>query len=64
MEQKKDEFDVCGFVMAFEAGELDEGDIVEGFQYLIDTGLVWSLQGSYGRAAKRLIENGVCHARF
>lgn len=35
---------------------------VEAWQYLIDTGLVWQLQGSYGRTAQRLIEEGVCNA--
>ena len=30
------------------------------WQYLIDTGLVWELQGWYGRRAKVLIESGVC----
>lgn len=32
----------------------------EAFQYLIDTDLVWSLQGFYGRTARDLIEQGVC----
>ena len=53
-------FDTCSFVMAFEAGELDEDEIVEGFQHLIDSGVVWSLQGSYGRTAAALIEGGHC----
>ena len=55
-------FDTCSFVMAFEAGELDEDEIVEGFQHLINSGVVWSLQGSYGRTAAALIESGRCEA--
>lgn len=39
-----------------EAGHTDE--ILEAWQYLVDTGIVWQLQGSYGRAAMNMIENG------
>ena len=49
------------FIMAYEAGELDEQETIDGFQLLIDSGLAWSLQGCYGRMAARLIENGDCH---
>lgn len=34
---------------------------VEAWQYLIDTGLAWRLQGSFGRMAARLIQDGVCY---
>ena len=49
-------------------------DIIDGFQYgdaqetiaayqhLIDTGIVWSLQGRFGRQAMHLIEVGLCTA--
>lgn len=57
----KKRFDAVGFIMEFEAGELDHDQIVEGFQELINSGLVWQLQGSYGRAAARLIEDGYCN---
>jgi hypothetical protein len=53
-------FDSIGFIMAFEAGEATEDEIIEGFQALIDNGMAWSLQGSYGRAAKQLIDQGLC----
>ena len=33
---------------------------VEAWQYLIDTGLAWKLQGWYGRTAQRLINDGYC----
>ena len=35
-------------------------DIIHAYQHLIDTGIVWSLQGRYGRQAKHLIEVGLC----
>ncbi len=34
-------------------------DEVDFFQELVDSGLAWSLQGSYGRTAKDLIEAGL-----
>lgn len=36
---------------------------VESFQYLINTGLVWTLQGWYGRTAVDLISSGICTPR-
>jgi hypothetical protein len=47
-------------IMAFESGELNEQQTIEFFQGLIDSGLVWQLQGSYGRTARSLIEAGLC----
>lgn len=37
-------------------------EVVEAWQHLIDTGLCWQLQGWFGRTARNLIEDGVCHA--
>ena len=47
-------------IMAFEQGNLDEEGVIELFQDLIDSGLAWKLQGSYGRMARNLIEAGYC----
>lgn len=48
-------------LMAWEDGVLDEQSETELFQRLIDCGLAWSLQGSYGRRAVQMIEEGRCH---
>lgn len=32
---------------------------IEAWAYLINSGLAWSLQGSFGRTAKNLIERGL-----
>ena len=39
--------------------EVDEDKQIEAWQHLVDTGLVWSLQGWFGRTATNLIEQGV-----
>lgn len=41
--------------------EQDEATIA-AWQHLIDSGLAWSLQGSFGRAAMHLILEGTCTA--
>jgi hypothetical protein len=42
----------------YEHAMLTDEEVVELFQELVDTGLAWSLQGSYGRTARDLIEAG------
>ncbi|KKM71890.1 hypothetical protein LCGC14_1426090 [marine sediment metagenome] len=41
-----------------------EAEQIEAWQHLVDTGLAWTLQGSFGRQAKRLIESGIIHAKI
>lgn len=47
-------------IVEFEMGLLDDDNIVALFQELIDSGMAWQLQGSYGRMATSLIEEGYC----
>ena len=49
------------FIIKYESESISNEELVEGFQYLIDSGIVWQLQGSYGRMANALIKEGYCH---
>lgn len=56
-------FDVVGFILDYETGELDRGEVVAGFQHLIDSGLAFQLQGHHSRTAEALIHAGHCTAK-
>jgi hypothetical protein len=49
-------------IIAYESGELDEEQTIGLFQELVGSGLAWQLQGSYGRTAAALIEEGLVQA--
>ena len=54
--------DLTGDIIRWECGDMEtEEEVITFFQQLIDTGLAWTLQGSYGRMAQSLIENGHCN---
>ena len=46
-------------MIAYEQGELDANETCQLFQELVDSGIVWNLQGHYGRTAYALIEAGL-----
>jgi hypothetical protein len=46
-------------LVAWENGEMSEVDEIQFFSNLITTGMAWSLQGCYGRAAMYFIENNI-----
>lgn len=50
-------FDVS-VLMDFEDGLLTEEEEIDLIASLVKSGLVWSLQGSYGRMAQALIDSG------
>ena len=40
-----------------------EEQYIDAWQTLVDTGVAWLMQGSFGRTAARLIEEGVISAK-
>jgi hypothetical protein len=46
-------------MIRWESGELGEEETVALFQDLVDSGLAWQLQGTYGRTAVALIGAGL-----
>ena len=55
----KESTDIVGQIMAFEQGELDNEEVYSLFQFLLDSGMIHSLQGSYQRMAEDLLLAGV-----
>lgn len=52
-------FDAVGIAEGFIEVE-SEAQVIEAWQYLIDTGMAWKLQGWFGRTASHLIGEGIC----
>lgn len=47
-------------ILDYEEGKLDLDQTVELFQALIDTRIIYQLQGSYQRQAQTFIDDGLC----
>jgi hypothetical protein len=52
-------YDSVSAIIAYEQGELDDDDTIDLFQYLVNTGLTWTLQGHYGRNAHAMLDAGL-----
>ncbi len=50
--------DVVNQIMAYEQGDMDDEEVIDFFQTLLDTRIIYSLQGSYQRQAQALLEAG------
>jgi len=51
-------YDVVNRIIDYEMGHLDDAKTLRLFSELIKTGVVWNLQGHYGRTASAMIESG------
>ena len=61
-----DTYTACGIIEGFVEipdGVDKEQAHIQAWQFLIDTGACWTLQGFYGRNAQALIEQGICTPR-
>lgn len=52
--------DITDKIIQYESGEMGYEEVVSFFQELIDTGMAWQLQGSYGRTAQSMLDSGEC----
>jgi len=51
--------DLVNALIGLDEGSLNEDELVELFQYLVDSGLAWQLQGRIGRQAAGMIDAGL-----
>jgi hypothetical protein len=57
-EQTFDDFTAVGIAEGFLECDSQE-DMLKAWQHLVDTDLVWNLQGWFGRTANQLIQEGL-----
>ncbi len=51
-----------GLAEGFIEAESEE-QVIEAWQYLLDVGLVWQLQGFFGRTAVAMIQEGILEVK-
>lgn len=54
-------YNAVGIAEGFIEAESEE-QVLEAWQFLVDSGLAWQLQGFFGRTASALIERGLITA--
>ena len=60
-EKKMDDYTAIGLAEGFIDAD-SEGQVMDAWQYLHDTGLAYRLQGWFGRTARHLVEKGHINA--
>ena len=61
-EKDVDRYTAVGLAEGFIEAE-NEDQVLQAWQYLVDTGLAWQLQGVFGRTANNLIEAGMINPK-
>jgi hypothetical protein len=56
-------FEAVGIAEGFVPAD-SEDQVIQAWQHLVDTGVAWQLQGSFGRTAIRMIEDGILTSPF
>jgi hypothetical protein len=54
-------YNAVGIAEGFIEAE-SEDQVIEAWQFLVDSGLAWQLQGFFGRTATDLIQRGILSA--
>ena len=57
----ENDMDIFDAIIDIECNDVTQERYIECYQTLIDSGVVWELQGSHGRTASMLISQGLCH---
>jgi len=53
-----DATNVMDYILAYEEGSITDEYYIALFQYLLDSGMAWTLQGFYGRTTVDLLNTG------
>lgn len=51
-------YELTNSIIDYEMGNLDDAETLRLFSELVKNGMVWSLQGHYGRSASAMIQDG------